>query len=229
MTSQSLIWQIASPKWAFDDATFDRSAAASIIRTTSASRSITIAGASASPEGETKYDELEKQLAKGPVIGVPTINARGRRQRRARIRSRAPTPRNSPANTRTARIAGGNRSQFARRKPRALLPKRHRGRGRIMTVTRLTQERQHRTNRQQERRGFLRQIVTDAAGDRAVRVFAGEFLGVGARLRMRRAVGVALERDGGTPMTGPLASCFSSSSYFVSLRRGRGASDSYGS
>ena len=46
-------------------------------------------------------------------------------------------------------------------------------------------------------RGFLRQVVPDAAVDRAVRIFAGEFLGVGGGLRMRRAVGIALERDGG--------------------------------
>ena len=45
-------------------------------------------------------------------------------------------------------------------------------------------------------RRFLRQIVADAARDGPVLIFAGEFLGVGAGLRVRRAVGVAFQRDG---------------------------------
>ncbi len=68
-----LIWQIASPKWDFDDATFDRSAAAfdnpdhvSIVIHNYRWR-LGLA------EGEPKYDELEKRLAEGPVITVPTI------------------------------------------------------------------------------------------------------------------------------------------------------------
>src|SRR6476661_2353134 len=40
-------------------------------------------------------------------------------------------------------------------------------------------------------RGFLRQIVADAAFDGPVRIFAGESLSVGARVQMRRAIGVA--------------------------------------
>src|SRR5215472_19337065 len=46
-------------------------------------------------------------------------------------------------------------------------------------------------------RGYLWQVVPDAAGDEAVLVLAGEFLGVGAGVRMRGAVGVAFHRDGG--------------------------------
>src|SRR5262249_26728875 len=46
-------------------------------------------------------------------------------------------------------------------------------------------------------RCFLRQIVPDAALDRSVSVFAGEFLGIGARVRVRRAVGVTLKGNGG--------------------------------
>jgi pimeloyl-ACP methyl ester carboxylesterase len=72
-----LIWQIASPKWNFDDATFDRSAAAfdnpdhvSIVIHNYRWR-LGLA------EGESKYDELEKQLAKGPAISVPTITLEG--------------------------------------------------------------------------------------------------------------------------------------------------------
>ena len=72
-----LIWQIASPKWNFDDATFDRSAAAfdnpdhvSIVIHNYRWR-LGLA------EGEPKYDELEKRLAEGPVITVPTITLEG--------------------------------------------------------------------------------------------------------------------------------------------------------
>src|SRR5262249_53353264 len=45
-------------------------------------------------------------------------------------------------------------------------------------------------------RGLLRQVVTDAALDRPVLIFAGELLGVSARGRVRRTVGVALHGDG---------------------------------
>ena len=72
-----LIWQIASPKWDFDDATFDRSAAAfdnpdyvAIVIHNYRWR-IGLAA------GERKYDDLEKRLAAAPVIGVPTITLEG--------------------------------------------------------------------------------------------------------------------------------------------------------
>jgi pimeloyl-ACP methyl ester carboxylesterase len=72
-----LIWQIASPKWNFDDATFDRSAASfnnpdhvSIVIHNYRWR-LSLA------EGEPKYDDLEKRLAEGPVITVPTITLEG--------------------------------------------------------------------------------------------------------------------------------------------------------
>ena len=72
-----LIWQIASPKWEFDDATFDRSAAAfenpdhvSIVVHNYRWR-LGLA------EGEPKYDDLEKRLADGPVITVPAITLEG--------------------------------------------------------------------------------------------------------------------------------------------------------
>ena len=68
-----LIWQTASPKWEFDDATFNRSAAAfdnpdhvDIVIHNYRWR-LGLA------EGEPKYDDLEKQLAQSPVITVPTI------------------------------------------------------------------------------------------------------------------------------------------------------------
>jgi pimeloyl-ACP methyl ester carboxylesterase len=72
-----LIWQLASPKWRFDDATFARSAAAfdnpdhvGIVIHNYRWR-LGLA------EGEPKYDELEKRLAQGPVSSVPTITLEG--------------------------------------------------------------------------------------------------------------------------------------------------------
>jgi pimeloyl-ACP methyl ester carboxylesterase len=72
-----LIWQTASPKWAFDDATFDRSAAAfdnpDHVGITIHNYRWRLGLA----EGEPKYDEFEKRLAAGPVISVPTITLEG--------------------------------------------------------------------------------------------------------------------------------------------------------
>jgi pimeloyl-ACP methyl ester carboxylesterase len=72
-----LIWQLASPKWRFDDSTFERSAASfnnpdhvSIVIHNYRWR-LGLA------EGETKYDDLEKRLAEFPVITVPTITLEG--------------------------------------------------------------------------------------------------------------------------------------------------------
>ncbi|NIX78226.1 alpha/beta fold hydrolase [Microvirga terricola] len=72
-----LIWQLASPKWDFNDATFDRTAASfdnpdhvSIVIHNYRWR----LGLAA---GEPRYDDLEKRLAEGPVIAVPTITMEG--------------------------------------------------------------------------------------------------------------------------------------------------------
>jgi pimeloyl-ACP methyl ester carboxylesterase len=72
-----MIWQIASPKWQFDDATFDRSAASfdnpdhvSIVIHNYRWR-LGLA------EGESAYDALENRLASGPFITVPTITLEG--------------------------------------------------------------------------------------------------------------------------------------------------------
>ena len=67
------IWHQASPKWNFDDATFDRTAAsfdnpdhvAIVIHDYRWRLGIA--------PGEAKYDDLEKRLAAAPVIAVPTI------------------------------------------------------------------------------------------------------------------------------------------------------------
>jgi pimeloyl-ACP methyl ester carboxylesterase len=72
-----LIWQLASPKWKFDDATFARSASSfdnpdhvDIVIHNYRWR-LGLA------DGERKYDELEKRLASAPTIGVPTITLEG--------------------------------------------------------------------------------------------------------------------------------------------------------
>ena len=72
-----LIWQLASPKWQFDDDTFGRSAAAfdnpdhvSIVIHNYRWR-LGLA------EGEAKYADLERRLADFPVITVPTITLEG--------------------------------------------------------------------------------------------------------------------------------------------------------
>ncbi len=72
-----LIWQLASPKWNFSDATFNRSAAAFdnpdhvaiVIHNYRWRQSLA--------QGEPKYDDLEAKLAQGPVITVPTITLEG--------------------------------------------------------------------------------------------------------------------------------------------------------
>jgi pimeloyl-ACP methyl ester carboxylesterase len=72
-----LIWQLASPKWNFDDATFERSAAsfdnpdhvAIVIHNYRWRQGLA--------SGEAKYDELEKRLAQAPAIAVPAITLEG--------------------------------------------------------------------------------------------------------------------------------------------------------
>ncbi len=72
-----LIWQIASPKWNFDDATFDRSAAALDNPDHVAITIHNYRWRQGLAEGEAKYDDLEKRLAAAPVIAVPTITLEG--------------------------------------------------------------------------------------------------------------------------------------------------------
>ncbi len=72
-----LIWQLASPQWKFDGATFARSAAA---LDNPDNVDITIHNYRwrlSLAEGEAKYDALERRLAEGPVIAVPTITLEG--------------------------------------------------------------------------------------------------------------------------------------------------------
>jgi pimeloyl-ACP methyl ester carboxylesterase len=72
-----LIWQLASPKWAFDDATFDRSAVAFDNPDHVAIVVHNYRWRLGLAEGEAKYDELEKRLAAFPAITVPTITMEG--------------------------------------------------------------------------------------------------------------------------------------------------------
>src|SRR5260221_13194025 len=72
-----LIWQTASPKWHFDDATFERSAEAfnnsdhvAIVIHNYRWRIGLVAG-------DQRYDDLEAQLSAAPVITVPTITLEG--------------------------------------------------------------------------------------------------------------------------------------------------------
>jgi pimeloyl-ACP methyl ester carboxylesterase len=72
-----LIWRLASPKWAFDDATFARSAAAFdnpdhvaiVIHNYRWRLGLAV--------GESQYDDLERRLAGLPAITVPTITLEG--------------------------------------------------------------------------------------------------------------------------------------------------------
>jgi pimeloyl-ACP methyl ester carboxylesterase len=72
-----LIWQLGSPKWAFDDATFDRSAHALDNPDHVAVVIHNYRWRLGLAEGEQRYDELEKRLALSPTIGVPTITMEG--------------------------------------------------------------------------------------------------------------------------------------------------------
>ena len=72
-----LIWQTASPKWNFDDATFERSAAslnnADHVNIVIHNYRWRLGLA----EGESRYDEFEKHLAKSRTSKVPAITLEG--------------------------------------------------------------------------------------------------------------------------------------------------------
>jgi pimeloyl-ACP methyl ester carboxylesterase len=72
-----LIWRLASPKWAFDDATFDRSATAFDNPDHVAIVIHNYRWRLGLAEGEPRNDELEKRLAASPSIVVPTITLEG--------------------------------------------------------------------------------------------------------------------------------------------------------
>ena len=72
-----LIWQLASPRWSFDDATFDRSAASFDNPDHVAIVIHNYRWRLGLAESESRYDPLEKRLAQFPNIAVPTITLEG--------------------------------------------------------------------------------------------------------------------------------------------------------
>ena len=72
-----LIWQIASPKWNFDDATFGRTAASFDNPDHVAIVIHNYRWRLGLADGEAKYDDLEKRLTAAPVITVSTITMEG--------------------------------------------------------------------------------------------------------------------------------------------------------
>ena len=72
-----LIWKLASPKWAFDDATFDRSAASLENEDHVEIVIHNYRWRLGLAQGEAKYDAIERTLATFPSISVPTITLEG--------------------------------------------------------------------------------------------------------------------------------------------------------
>jgi len=72
-----LIWHTASPKWNFDDATFERTAASFNNPDHVAVVIHNYRWRLGLAQGEPQYDELEKRLATAPAIAVPTITLEG--------------------------------------------------------------------------------------------------------------------------------------------------------
>ena len=71
------IWQQASPRWRFDEATYQRSAQSFDNPDHVAIVVHNYRWRIGLAEGETRYDDLEQKLAQGPVIAVPTITMEG--------------------------------------------------------------------------------------------------------------------------------------------------------
>jgi pimeloyl-ACP methyl ester carboxylesterase len=72
-----LIWQLASPKWNFDDATFGRTAASFNNPDHVAIVIHNYRWRIGLAEGEPQYDTFESQLAQAPIITIPTITLEG--------------------------------------------------------------------------------------------------------------------------------------------------------
>jgi len=72
-----LIWQLASPRWAFDDATFDLSAASFDNPDHVAVVIHNYRWRLGLADGEPQYDDLERRLAEAPTIAVPTLTLEG--------------------------------------------------------------------------------------------------------------------------------------------------------
>jgi len=72
-----LIWQTASPRWHFDDATFERSARAFDNPDHVAIVIHNYRWRLGVAQGEAAYDALEARLAAAPAIAIPTITLEG--------------------------------------------------------------------------------------------------------------------------------------------------------
>jgi len=72
-----LIWRLASPKWQFDDATFDRTASALDNPDHVAIVIHNYRWRLGLADGESQFHYLEDKLALGPDIAVPTITLEG--------------------------------------------------------------------------------------------------------------------------------------------------------
>ncbi len=72
-----LIWQLASPQWKFDGATFDRTAASFVNPDHVAIVIHNYRWRLGLAEGERKYDELEARLAAAPPVTIPSITMEG--------------------------------------------------------------------------------------------------------------------------------------------------------
>jgi len=72
-----LIWQIASPKWDFDDDTFNRTAISFINADHVSIVTHNYRWRLGLENGESKYDDFEKKLAASPLITVPAITLEG--------------------------------------------------------------------------------------------------------------------------------------------------------
>ena len=110
-----LIWRTASPTWGFDDATFDRSAAAFDNPDHVAIVIHNYRWRLGLAEGEPKYDELEKRLAASPAIAVPPSPSKAMPTAR-RTRTPAAYAGSSRASTSTGH-RGRHRSQPAAGSP----------------------------------------------------------------------------------------------------------------
>ncbi len=72
-----LIWQLASPKWKFDDATFSRSAKAFVNPDHVAIVVHNYRWRLGLTDGERRFDEFEAKLSAGPQIDIPAITMEG--------------------------------------------------------------------------------------------------------------------------------------------------------
>ena len=114
-----LIWQLASPKWNFDDATFDRTAASFDNPDHVAIVIHNYRWRLGLAEGEPKYDDLEKRLAEASGHHRAHDHAGRRRQRSTTSGPQRLSPRNSRANMNTGLITGGIGHNLPQEAPQA--------------------------------------------------------------------------------------------------------------